>query len=169
MADSRVPLAGVIPLRPRNSQHPATSALQAQSIVKALMVDQTHLHCGMQSSYYRVKEEYGKGTCDTYAFDGLQINLLDANLNQPLFSDFRVREPVMELAFVSQGTLLVQPTIEISPFVVEAQESYQEYVPEFLGRFHYLSEIPFRGIRISFNQEFLDRHHLSEPYARIEK
>ncbi|HAA23956.1 MAG TPA: hypothetical protein DCP28_36200 [Cytophagales bacterium] len=121
----------------------------------------------MESVHYLLRSPFGEGTCRTYTFGGLQVNLLEASLNGPLYSNFRVNEPVMEFGFVAQGTLLVHRCLEPHPAVVEAQESYQEYLQEFRARFHYLPEEPFRGLRISFNRDFLDRHQLQAQYGQF--
>lgn len=140
----------------------------AKPLGAAISIAHSSNQCGMESIHYLVKTAHGEGTCRSYTFDGLQVHLMEATLRNTLYSTFKVREPVMEFGFVAQGTLLVQQHNEVRPLVVEAKESYQEYVQEFLARFHFLPYQAFRGVRISFNRDFLNRHQLQSQFEEFQ-
>lgn len=111
-----------------------------------------------------MQNHLGEGRLERYHFDGLFLSRFEANILEPLEQLQQASRPVMELAYVLQGELVVAPKNQAQPLLVEGQETYLAYLPHFQGTFRYLPQTSYRGLRITMTEAFIQKHHLDEHY-----
>lgn len=118
--------------------------------------------CGLISNVHSFYPEYGNGTYQIYAYEGLYVAIFDVTLKKDFIIEGALTDAILELSFLIEGEQIVHVKGIEQDFTYENQESYLVYLPKVKGAVHYSKEHPLKEVKIRMGPSFIKKHQLED-------
>ncbi|WP_299106288.1 AraC family transcriptional regulator [uncultured Tenacibaculum sp.] len=133
---------------------------EAEQFKKILTLQSKRNDCGLKTSIYSINSSYGKGNVVSYYFDGLLINIINAQFKEDILFTGKHNFNTLELSILTQGQKIIRVSELKNDIVLEQNESYLVYANDVQGKLIFYKDNPVKEIKIRMYDEFINKHQL---------
>ncbi|CAL2103918.1 Helix-turn-helix transcriptional regulator [Tenacibaculum sp. 190130A14a] len=133
---------------------------EAEQFKKILTLQSKTNECGLKTSTYLINTTFGKGNVISYYFDGLLINIINAQFKEDILFTGKHNFNTLELSILTQGQKIIRVSELKNDIVLEQNESYLVYANDVQGKLIFYKDNPVKEIKIRMYDEFINKHQL---------
>ncbi|MFL0085657.1 AraC family transcriptional regulator [Tenacibaculum maritimum] len=139
-----------------------TMVNKGHQLKKLLEHQTTKNNCGLKTSVYQLESTYGEGNIISYYFDGLLINLIDANPKKEVSFTEKNNSNSLKFSLLTEGEKAIKISpIETNDFIsIKENNGYFSYIDDIKRNFVFYKNQPVKEIKIEMHNYFIQKHQL---------
>lgn len=140
---------------------PLGTGNQLQNMLHAFNKVASTSKCGVDKDIISLKRAFGTGSITTYKFEGVTLSLYNIHLKQELEYRIHQKDEFVLFSFLLQGQQLFMLNENKKVISYEGNETYWVRANNLKGHVRFLADTPWKEVRISMSERFVERHQLS--------